>query len=173
MPVCNELDGDQASREDWTRTLKHTQSAQTGRQLEQRWLHLKLVGKLLNMLNLTGGKGATVPGAQDIGKDDRELEGADVKLVRTAAGRKQYIALDRPDIEYSAKTALQQMSKPTKLMQLRVVKVARYLKNNPRLIWKVPHQQQPRNIDVTRMQSLLGIGNLVLCREGEKMVSTS
>ena len=57
--------------------------------------------------------------------------------MQAAAGLEQYIALDRSDIAYSVKTALQQMSKPTMLMKLRVVKVARYLKNNPWLVWKV------------------------------------
>ena len=42
--------------------------------------------------------------------------------MQAAAGLEQYIALDRPEIAYSVKTALQQMSKPTKLMQLRVVR---------------------------------------------------
>ena len=52
-------------------------------------------------------------------------------LCRTAAGLELYIALDRPDIAYSVKTALKQMSKPTKLMQLRVVLVARYSEEQP------------------------------------------
>ena len=112
----------------------------------------RLSRKLLKLLNLTEWKGATVPGAKDIGKDDRdvnsELEYAEAKIVQAAAGLEQYIALDRPDIAYSVKTALQQMSKPTKLMKLRVIKVARYLKSNPRLVWKFQYQQQPKSIDV-------------------------
>ena len=104
------------------------------------------------MLNLTEGKGTTVPGAKDVGKDDRdvnnELEFAEAKMVQAAAGLEQYIALDRPDIAYSVKTALQQMSKPTKLMKLRIIKVARYLKSNPRLVWRFQYQQQPKSIDV-------------------------
>ena len=112
----------------------------------------KLSEKLLKLLNLTGGKGAPVPGAKDIEKDDRdvnsELEDAEAKVVQAAAGLEQYIALDRPDIAYIVKTALQQMSKPTKLMKLRVIKVARYLKSNQRLVWKFQDQQQPKSIDV-------------------------
>ena len=112
----------------------------------------KLSEKLLKMPNLTRAKGVTVPGAKDTGKDDRdvniELEDAEAKVVQAAAGLEQYIALDRPDIAYSVKTALQQMSKPTKLMKLRVTKGARYLKSNPRLVWKFQYQQQPKSIDV-------------------------
>ena len=112
----------------------------------------RLVGKLLKLLNLTEGKGATVPGAKDIGKDDRdvnnELGYAEAKVLQAAAGLEQYIALDRPDIAYSVKTALQQMSKPTKLMKLRIIKVVRYLKSNPILVWRFQYQQQPKSIDV-------------------------
>ena len=61
--------------------------------------------------------------------------------MQAAAGLGQYIALDRPDIACSVKTALQQMSTPTKVMKLRVIKVARYLKSNPRLVWKFQYQQ--------------------------------
>ena len=64
--------------------------------------------------------------------------------MQAAAGLEQYIAFDRPDIAYSVKTALQQ----TKLMKLRVIKVARYLKSNRRLVWKFHYQQQPKSIDV-------------------------
>ena len=104
------------------------------------------------MLNLREGNGALTPGVKDIGRNvrdsDCELEYSEAKLVQAAPGLEQYIALGRPDIAYSVKTALQQMSKPTKLMQLRVVRVGRYLKNNPRLVWKFPYQQQPKSIDV-------------------------
>ena len=33
----------------------------------------RLLGKLLKLLNLTAGEGATVPGAKDIEKDDRDV----------------------------------------------------------------------------------------------------
>ena len=50
----------------------------------------RLSGKLLKLLNLTEGKRATVAGAKDIGKDDRdvnnELEYAEAKIVQAAAG---------------------------------------------------------------------------------------
>ena len=112
----------------------------------------QLLGKLVKLLNMTTGKGATVPGVKDIGKYDRdvnsELESAEAKVVQAAARLEQYNALDRPDIAYRVKTALQQMSKPTKLMKLRVIKVARYLKSNPRLVWNFQYQQQPKSIDV-------------------------
>ena len=79
----------------------------------------RLIEKLINMLNLSGGKGALTLAAKTSG-----------------------------DVRDSVKTALQQMSKPTKLMQLSVVRVGRYPKNKPRLVWKFPYQKQPKSIDV-------------------------
>ena len=104
------------------------------------------------VLNLSGGKGALTLVSKDIGNEVRdsgcELECSGAKLLQAAAGLEPFFALGRSDIAYSAKTALQQMSKPAKLMQLRVVRVGRYLKNNPRLVWMFPYQQQPKSIDV-------------------------
>ena len=74
---------------------------------------------------------------RDVRDSDCEVEYSEAKHVQAAAALEQYIALDRPDIAYSVKSALQRMSK---LMQLRVVRVGRYLKNNPRLVWKFPYQ---------------------------------
>ena len=100
------------------RTLECWKGAQTCRQLDWRWIHLggrpKTVGKVAETAEPDRGKGATVPGAKDVGKDDRdvndELEYAEAKVVQAAAGLEQYIALDRPDIAHSVRTALQQMS---------------------------------------------------------------
>ena len=69
------------------------------------------------------------------------------KVAQSAAGLEQYIALDRPDIGYSVKTALQGMANPNKLMMLRVVRVARYLKAHPRLTWHFNYQAAPRYCD--------------------------
>ena len=33
-------------------------------------------------------------------------------------------------------------------MKLKIIKVARYLKSEPRLVWRFQYQQQPKNIDV-------------------------
>ena len=108
----------------------------------------KLTENWLNMLNLREGMGALTPGGKDIGKDSVSLSTLMPSLCSAAAGLEQIIALDRPDIAYSVKTALQQVSKATKLKQLRVVRVARYLKNNPRLTWNFPYQQQPTSVNV-------------------------
>ena len=128
-----------------TRSLKHRKSAQACRPLERRRIHLGGGSKFDREADqraelVSGGKGALT-----VRDSDCKLEYSSAKLVQSAAGLEQYIALDRPDIAYSVKTALQQMSKSTKLMQLRV---GVCLKNNPRLVWKFPYQQQPKSNDV-------------------------
>ena len=70
------------------------EGAQTCRQLDWRWIHLggrpKTVGKVAETAEPDQRKGATVPGAKDVGKDDRdvnnELEYAEAKVVQAAAG---------------------------------------------------------------------------------------
>jgi hypothetical protein len=100
---------------------------------------------------LAQAKGAPTPGNKDVGKDDRDsldvLSESDKKVAQSAAGLEQYIALDRPDIGYAVKTALQGMANPNKLMMLRVVRIARYLKANPRLIWHYRYQSVPKTCD--------------------------
>ena len=88
-----------------------------------------LLGKLLKLLNLIAGKGATVPGAKDIGKDDRDVNS---------------------ELEYdnTSHSIVQTLPTVSKQQKLRVIKVARYLKSNPRLVWKFQYQQQPKSIDV-------------------------
>ena len=110
-----------------------------------------LIPKLLEGLGLEKAKGAPTSGTKDVGKDDRDsldvLDDAERKIVQSAAGLEQYIALDRPDICYSVKTALQGMAEPNKLMHLRVVRIARYLKSAPRLVWHYYYQAIPKTCD--------------------------
>jgi len=106
-----------------------------------------LVDKLLQMLGLERAKPSSTPGAKEVGRDDRDilevLSERDRKLAQSAAGLEQYLALDRPDIMYAVKTALQGMSQPDKLMMLRVVRIARYLLGVRRLVWRYKYQQMP------------------------------
>ena len=76
------------------------------------------------MLLLSAAKGVTTPGMKDGGQNDRgmhdELLYEAGKHAQATAGLAQYIDLDCPDMAYAVKTALQSMTKPDKLMLLRV-----------------------------------------------------
>ena len=53
----------------------------------------RLIEKLINILNLSGGKGARTPAGKDIGRDvrdsDGELEYSDAKLVQAAVPKEE------------------------------------------------------------------------------------
>ena len=68
---------------------------------------------LLELLRLQAVNGSSVLGSKDFGRDERHARqprsDADTKLTQAGAVFEQYIALDRPDIAYAVKTALQAM----------------------------------------------------------------
>ena len=132
-----EFTGNQASREDRAQSL-------TGKARKRvvNWsgdgftweADPRLTEKLINMLNLSGEKGALTHGSKDIGKDDCdidcELDYSDAKLMQAAAGLEQHIAPDT-----ASRRRCSRWRTPR-------------LKNNRKLVWKYPYQQQPKSIDV-------------------------
>ena len=77
------------------------------------------------------------------GEDDREdhlelleeLDSKDAREFRGLAARGNYLALDRPDIQYAAKEACRGMAKPLRLHLKALRRLARYLIGAPRLVW--------------------------------------
>lgn len=51
------------------------------------------------------------------------------------AARLNYMAFDRPDAQFSIKDACREMARPTKNARDRLVRIGRYIKGNPRLVW--------------------------------------
>ena len=125
-------DGHRFSRTQWKSSepgrsgsvAQEQEKCSSCRQLEWRRLHLgggsEVDGEVAQHVDRTWEKERERrhPGGKDSGRADRdvdcELEYSDAKPVQAAAKLKQHIALDRPDVAYSVKTALQQMSKPTR-----------------------------------------------------------
>ena len=52
------------------------------------------------------------------------------------AARSNYLAADRPDIQYAVKEICRRMAKPAHSDWNKLVRLARYLKGAPRLVWK-------------------------------------
>ena len=65
-----------------------------------------------------------------------ELQGQEATRFRAVAARANYLAADRPDIQYSVKEVCRRMAKPVKSDWNKLVRLARYLKGSPRLVWK-------------------------------------
>eukprot|EP00973_Karenia_brevis_P046712 6481402-Karenia_brevis.AAC.1 len=58
-----------------------------------------------------------------------------------------FVALDRPDIQYSAKEIARAMSKPTTQAEERLKRIVRYLIGHRRLIWRYPRQDMRSFLD--------------------------
>ena len=93
---------------------------------------------IVEQLGLSDSKPAATPGTD--GKEEEDLDG-DVELIgeeatnfRAVAARGNYLAMDRPDIQFAIKEICREMSKPTTGSLRRLVRFGRYLKSKPRLV---------------------------------------
>ncbi len=110
----------------------------------------KHVIRLVEMLGLQDSKASDMPGSKATGKSIRdaldELPVVEAKLFQQAAGLLNYIAIDRPDIQYSVKVILTDMSKPLVISMLRVKRCVRYLKGKPSVAWVFAYQTMPKAV---------------------------
>ena len=65
-----------------------------------------------------------------------ELVGQEATRFRAVAARSNYLAADRPDIQYAVKEVCRRMAKPVDSDWKKLVRLARYLKGAPRCVWK-------------------------------------
>ncbi len=84
-----------------------------------------------------GGDGK-VPGGD--GDSEEELNPEEARKYRAIAARLNYIAADRPDIQYAVKEAARVMSRPRIKDWPLLNKIGRYLRGRPRLILRFPWQ---------------------------------
>jgi hypothetical protein len=101
---------------------------------------------LLAVLGLTGAKPAPSPGTKDTGRAARnaldELSDEDASTYRTAVGICQYIAGDRPDIQFETKEAARNVQKPRVTDLMAMKRLARYLAGSvdTGLLFRVPDE---------------------------------
>ena len=105
-------------------------------------------------LHLDGAKGVKSPGEDErpweAEKNGEHLCGSDVSTYRALAARANYLALDRADIQYAAKEICRGMARPTKGDLKRLKRLARYLIEVPRSVWRFDFQ---RPVDVLSIYS--------------------
>ena len=77
-----------------------------------------------------------------------ELPWDRAKAVSCALGTATYLAMDRPDIAHSIRTANQDIAEPKVRTEARLKRVARYLLGEPELIWTGPSQEMPTKLVV-------------------------
>ena len=81
-------------------------------------------------------------GVMAINEEDGEpLTGEEATRYRAITARLNYLAVDRPDIQYAVKEAARSMATPQKAHWSKLTRIGRYLVGKPRLIMRFPWQR--------------------------------
>ena len=98
-------------------------------------------------LELQAGKGVSSPAvkltADELERGEAVLSRDKAKLYRSVAMRLQYLAQDRPDIQFPCKQRARFMAQPAERDWTALKRIARYLVSHPRLVWRFPLQRRP------------------------------
>ena len=124
-----------------------------GYELEADLRHAELV---VEQLGLKASKGVSTPGRredkpegeQEGHESEKELTNNEATLFRGIAARCNYLAFDRPDMQYAAKEICREMSKPTNRALDRLERLGRYLKQCPRLVRQFDQQTEQETMEI-------------------------
>ena len=92
--------------------------------------------------------GATGPAVTTAGvkpakeEEEKPLEGVAVRQYRSGAARANYLAQDRPDLSFAAKELCRHMSAPTETNWAALLRIVRYLKAEPRVVYRYLWQKE-------------------------------
>ena len=101
---------------------------------------------------MQGAKGTAAPGEKDREMPWKEEELAEklgaleARAFRWLAARANYLAADRPDIQYAVKQLCRGMANPDKGDMAKLRRLARYLISRPRLVWRFRYQEEDDEI---------------------------
>ena len=108
------------------------------------------VDKAVEALGLSDAKPAETPGSKATGKNARDaaepLPASEAKVFQSVAGLVNFIAVDRPDIQFAVKGVLGDMVKPLQISMLRLKRIVRYLRGRRELCWIYKRQSMPTEI---------------------------
>ena len=76
----------------------------------------------------------------------RPLLGSEATTYRALAARANYLAQDRPDVQYAAKEVCRGMASPTSGDMQKLRRLGRYLIGSPRVVWHFHWQIAPREV---------------------------
>ncbi len=89
--------------------------------------------------------------AADGGEDDQEgsplLSSSEASRYRALAARANYLALDRPDVQFAVKEIARRMAKPCEADWILLKRLARYLVGAPRAVLHFEWQSMPKGFD--------------------------
>ena len=93
-------------------------------------------------------KALTHNGGKEVRREEdwefEEFEPQEATEFRGLAARIHFLSLDCPDLQFPVKQMSREMAKPTRGSWVRMKKVARYLLNRERVVWKFGWQDEPR-----------------------------
>ena len=97
---------------------------------------------IIKQLGLDEAKPLSNPSAEEVKRPDDEVElNAEYSTqYKSIVARANYLAADRPDIQYAVKTLATSMAKPTHADWQKLKRLGRYLKGKPRLVIKYDWQ---------------------------------
>ena len=106
--------------------------------------------KVIEEMGLGRGKGVSTPIIKEKEEEgcEEELGPEEAKVFRGLAARINFLAIDRPDIQYAAKEICRYMARPRHLDYGRIKRVARYLISKPRMEITFPYQRSPQTLTV-------------------------
>ena len=77
---------------------------------------------------------------KDVGSDEVELlDAEEARKYRRLSATINFMALDRPDLQFAASVLGRDMSRPTGRSMAKLKKVGRYLVKHPKVVYKYPH----------------------------------
>ena len=90
---------------------------------------------------------AATPGIKPLAQqyeDEQNLEGAELTRFRALAARANYLAADRPDVQFSCKEVCRLMASPTDLSMSALKRICRYLLGCKRVVYRFGWQTAQR-----------------------------
>ena len=112
----------------------------------------KIIQSLIADLEVADARAVKTPsvryGAQQL-TAAVELPPGDIFHFRSALGRLQYVAHDRPDVQFAAHQIASAGAHPTNVGVWRLRRVAKYLRGRPRLTWTFVEGEVPSRLTVT------------------------
>ncbi len=128
------------------RTLRWTDG---GLQYEADQRHADIIIQQMGMTNARPVTTPMVAEAKDIEeqrKDSKALNAEEATQYRALTARLNYLAQDRPDLQFTAKAVAKYMSEPREHDWLAVKRVARYLVGSPRVTQNFKWQHAPATV---------------------------
>ena len=109
---------------------------------------------LVRQLGLEEAKGLELPGTKDSSEEDGDenshqpVDARQATLYRACAARCNFLSLDRPDIQFPAKEVSRGMANPTPADFIKLKRLARYIKQYPRVVYKYKFQEAFKHINI-------------------------